>query len=40
MIWLQNVVTDLLLGMGFDEAFTIFADHVRSKYGRSRVSSR
>lgn len=33
VIWLQNVVTDLLLGMGFDEAFTIFADHVRAKYG-------
>jgi len=33
VIWLQNVVTDLLLGMGFDEAFTIFADHVRSRYG-------
>lgn len=32
VIWLQNVVTDLLLGMGFDEAFNIFADHVRSKY--------
>ncbi|HLS25626.1 MAG TPA: hypothetical protein VK063_07120 [Beutenbergiaceae bacterium] len=33
VIWLQNVVTDLLLGLGFDEAFTIFADHVREKYG-------
>ncbi len=32
VIWLQNVVADLLLGLGFDEAFTIFADHVRSKY--------
>ncbi|MFT4295311.1 MAG: hypothetical protein QM582_07855 [Micropruina sp.] len=32
VIWLQNVVTDLLLGLGFNEAFTIFADHVRSKY--------
>ncbi|AQP46311.1 hypothetical protein BW730_00715 [Tessaracoccus aquimaris] len=32
VIWLQNVVTDLLLGLGFDEAFTIFADHVRSRY--------
>ncbi|WP_210414794.1 aldo-keto reductase family protein [Microlunatus elymi] len=31
-IWLQNVVTDLLLGLGFDEAFRIFADHVRSRY--------
>jgi hypothetical protein len=33
IIFLQNVVTDLLLGMGFDEAFTIFADHVKEKYG-------
>ena len=33
VIWLQNVVTDLLLGLGFDEAFSIFADHVRSRYG-------
>lgn len=32
VIWLQNVVTDLLLGMGFNEAFNIFADHVRSRY--------
>ncbi len=32
VIWLQNVVTDLLLGMGFDDAFTIFAEHVRSRY--------
>lgn len=33
VIWLQNVVTDLLLGLGFNDAFTIFADHVRSRYG-------
>lgn len=33
VIWLQNVVTDLLLGLGFDDAFRIFADHVREKYG-------
>jgi len=32
VIWLQNVVTDLLLGMGFDNAFRVFADHVREKY--------
>lgn len=32
VIWLQNVVTDLLLGLHFDEAFRIFADHVREKY--------
>lgn len=33
VIWLQNVVTDLLLGLGFDDAFRIFADHVREHYG-------
>lgn len=33
VIWLQNVVADLLLGMGFDDAFRIFDEHVRSKYG-------
>lgn len=33
VIFLQNVVVDLLLGLGFDEAFSIFADHVRSRYG-------
>lgn len=33
VIWLQNVVTDLLLGLGFHDAFTIFAEHVRSRYG-------
>jgi hypothetical protein len=32
VIFLQNVVVDLLLGMGFYEAFRIFHDHVRSKY--------
>ena len=32
IIFLQNVVTDLLLGMGVNEAFRIFADHVRNKY--------
>jgi len=32
VIFLQNVVVDLLLGLGFDEAFRIFADHVRAKY--------
>ncbi|MGO1384474.1 MAG: hypothetical protein ACTHU1_06710 [Arachnia sp.] len=32
VIWLQNVVTDLLLGLGFDDAFKIFADHVRDRY--------
>lgn len=33
IIFLQNVVVDLLLGLGFDEAFRIFADHVRTRYG-------
>jgi hypothetical protein len=33
VIFLQNVVVDLLLGLGFDEAFRIFADHVRHRYG-------
>jgi len=32
VIFLQNVVTDLLLGLGISEAFKIFADHVRKKY--------
>jgi hypothetical protein len=33
VIFLQNVVVDLLLGMGFKDAFRIFADHVRQRYG-------
>jgi hypothetical protein len=33
VIFLQNVVVDFLLGLGFDEAFRIFADHVRKRYG-------
>ena len=33
VIFLQNVVVDLLLGLGFDAAFGIFAEHVRSRYG-------
>ena len=33
VIFLQNVVVDLLLGLGFHEAFAIFHDHVRSRYG-------
>lgn len=32
VIFLQNVVVDFLLGMGFTEAFRIFSDHVRRKY--------
>jgi hypothetical protein len=33
VIFLQNVVTDLILGIGIKDAFRIFADHVRQKYG-------
>ena len=29
VIFLQNIVVDLLLGLGFKDAFRIFADHVR-----------
>jgi hypothetical protein len=32
VIFLQNVVTDLLLGLGFKHAFRVFADHVRARY--------
>jgi hypothetical protein len=32
VIFLQNVVVDLLLGLKFKEAFRIFANHVRAKY--------
>lgn len=32
IVMLQNVVVDLLLGMGFDDAFKIFDDHVRQTY--------
>ena len=37
MIWLQNVVVDLLLGLGFDEAF---ADLRRSRAGPVRRRAR
>ncbi len=33
VIFLQNVVTDLLLGLGFGTAFRMFADHVIQRYG-------
>jgi hypothetical protein len=33
VIFLQNVVVDLLLGLGFKDAFRIFADHVERRYG-------
>jgi hypothetical protein len=32
VIFLQNVVTDLLLGLGFHEAMRMFADYVRRRY--------
>jgi hypothetical protein len=32
-IFMQNVITDLLLGLGMDECFRIFHDHVRRTYG-------
>ena len=32
VIFLQNIVTDFLLGLGYTEAFRIFADHVKTKY--------
>jgi hypothetical protein len=33
VIFLQNVVVDLLLGLGFKEAFAIFSNHVKTRYG-------
>lgn len=33
VIFLQNVATDFLLGLGFNEAFRIFADCIRERYG-------
>jgi hypothetical protein len=32
VIFLQNVIVDLVLGLGMDEAFRVFAEHVREKY--------
>jgi hypothetical protein len=32
VIWLQNVVVDLLLGLGFTDAFVIFAQHIKKRY--------
>jgi hypothetical protein len=32
VIFLQNVVVDLLLGLGMTESFAVFSDHVRTKY--------
>jgi hypothetical protein len=33
VIFLQNVVVDLLLGLGFKDALRVFADHVKDRYG-------
>lgn len=33
VIFLQNVVVDLILGLRFYDAFRIFAEHVRHRYG-------
>jgi hypothetical protein len=32
VVFLQNVVVDLLLGLGFRDAFQIFAEHVKDRY--------
>lgn len=32
VVFMQNVVTDFLLGLGMDDAFRMFADHVKNKY--------
>jgi hypothetical protein len=32
VVFLQNVVVDLLLGLGFKDAFRIFAEHVKDRY--------
>lgn len=33
VIFLQNIVTDLILGLGANDVFRIFADHVKQRYG-------
>ena len=33
VIYLQNIVTDLLLGLGLTEAFVAYDQHVRERYG-------
>jgi hypothetical protein len=33
VIFMQNVITDLLLGLGMKQTFRIFHDHVRNRYG-------
>jgi hypothetical protein len=33
VIFMQNVAVDFLLGLNFNEAFRIFAEHVKNRYG-------
>ena len=33
VIFMQNIITDLLLGLGMNDCFRVFHDHVRDKYG-------
>lgn len=33
IIFMQNVLTDLLLGLGAKEGLRIFADHIKTRYG-------
>lgn len=33
VIWLQNVLVDMFLGLGFKDAFGVFGDHIRTQYG-------
>ncbi len=32
VVFLQNVVVDLLLGLGFKDAFRVFAEHIKKRY--------
>lgn len=32
VIFLQNVIVDFLMGLGYKDAFRVFADHVRERY--------
>ena len=33
VVFMQNILTDLLLGLGARDAFRMFADHVKARYG-------
>jgi hypothetical protein len=33
VVFMQNVITDLLLGLRMDDTFRMFHDHVRKRYG-------